>query len=270
VLPRFNDHKSNAKNRPLENARAGEPELVVRRFLDDVTVGRSRADIRVLDVGCGRGSRVAWLLENGWQAWGCDVAPEYVEASRSLFQQRGWGDDRIRTIDGPGLPFDPQMFDVVLSDQVIEHVEDLEQFVRNLATVSALGSVGFHAFPATWRPMEPHLRAPLVHWAPKGRWRRLAIKTALRLGKAADYFADDHSLDERTTIFTTYSETQTFYRSRREVRRLFERAGMSVDMATPSRDKVRLKLPQLPAAILPLAGELHSRVAVTYVRTRLH
>ena len=85
------------------------------------------------------------------------------------------------------------------------------------------------------------MRAPVVHWVPKGPWRRRAIKLALRTGRAADYFTD-HSLEERTEIFTRYSESETFYRSPREIVATLEAAHLKCDLQSATQIQLEEKL----------------------------
>jgi SAM-dependent methyltransferase len=268
TLPRFTDHDGNLKHEPLDSTKYGRPEQVILDFLESARDGRQRSDVRVLDLGCGRGSRVAWLCEAGWDAWGADVVEDYLVAGKPFFGRRGWNPDRLRLIDGVGLPFsDDEHFDVVLSDQVIEHVKDLDAFVAGIDQVSRRSAVGMHIFPATWRPVEPHLHQPLVHWFPKGAPRHVAIYLATRAGLGTDYFAS-LSIRDRAQIFTAFSEDETFYRLRRTVVGVFKVHGMSVDLRTSATQKTRYKLgAQLPAVMIPVAALAYSFFMQTYLTT---
>lgn len=70
----------------------------------------------VLDVGCGRGQDVVWLLERGKDAHGVDVS---IEAVGSLGKRYGVRD--LASDSGWGL----NIYDAVVSSDVLEHlVED--------------------------------------------------------------------------------------------------------------------------------------------------
>jgi SAM-dependent methyltransferase len=217
----------------------------------------------VLDVGCGRGDTVAWLVEQGFDAYGMDVRPEYIANGRAYL-----GADRLAVLAGTVYPFPDDHFDIVISDQVLEHVEDLEQLAREVARTTKPGGVGLHVFPAKWILTEPHLHAPLVHWLPKGRLRRGAIKLALRAGWAAPYFIE-RTLAERTQIFSEYSEGETFYRRPAVIRRVLEAAGLSVDYREASRRQVLLKLgdPRLPTPVDRLAAWAYRNTRMMYLNT---
>lgn len=213
---------------------------------------------------------MAWLCSQGWDAWGADIVERYLERGRPFFEERGLDADRLRLIAGPELPFDGDSFDIVLSDQVIEHVEDLGAFVRGIDRVSRHGSEGLHVFPATWRPVEPHLRTPFVHWLPKGRARRAAIRAAVSLNLTVPHFSD-YSPTERSEIYSTFSETETFYRLRRSVAGAFQSMGFATDLSSVAREKVALRLPaRVPAALHPAIAEVYGFAVQTYLRTLKH
>lgn len=213
--------------------------------------------LRVLDVGCGRGDTVAWLLAHGWDAYGVDVSSTYLEHGRRYLRTIAADPDRLQLISGDlTYPFVDSRFDLVLSDQVIEHVSDLDAFSREIARVSAHGGLGLHIYPAKWRPIEVHMMTPLAHWLPKGPMRRSAIASALGLKLAAPYFKDLPSRD-RAEIFIRFSESETFYRSAAAAAVTLERYGLKCNAAASSRDKIKFHMPQLPTAVIPAFGWLY-------------
>ena len=144
TLPRFPEHQGHSKTQPLQSFEVGCPEPFVEQFIRDAT--RSKPKARILDVGCGRGDRVAWLLSNGFDAYGSDISERYIACGSPFLAENGFGTDRLRTIEGADQPFDFP-FDVILSDQVIEHIANIDHFARSLAAVSHYGTRGLHVFP---------------------------------------------------------------------------------------------------------------------------
>jgi SAM-dependent methyltransferase len=271
TLPAWTDHDHHSKVQPLRETSAGQVEPYLQSFLDQESrrLHRRRQQVRVLDFGCGRGDRVAWLCEQGWDAWGVDIAERYLAQGRSHFEQHGFGPDRTRLIeDGRQLPFEEASFDLVLSDHVIEHVEDLDECVDGLRRVLRPGASGLHVYPPRWHPVEPHMHTPLTHWIPKGVSRRAAIHASLRMGLGVNYF-EDLPLDERTDIFARYSDNETFYRSESSLRRTFGRYGMSCDFRSPSEAKLRIRRTWIPGPLLPAAAVLYRTFVSTYLHTRL-
>src|SRR5690606_39138334 len=80
-----------------------------------VAPGDSR--MRMLEIGCGSGGISHWFGTTGPMGW--DVEAVDVEDVRLV--REGFG---FRVVDGTTLPFPDAMFDVVVTNHVIEHVGD--------------------------------------------------------------------------------------------------------------------------------------------------
>lgn len=253
-LPTFTDRDDHAKHERMQAPIP--PPAYLRRFLESVEISK-KGDTRILDVGCGRGDTVAWLLHRGFDAYGVDISEEYLIQGKHYLQDHGFDPDRLRLVGNDGsFPFESGSFGLLFSDQVIEHVPALVPFVSEIARVALQGSRGLHIFPARWRPLEVHLRMPLVHWLPKGRARALAINVALRCHLGARYF-EDLTLEDRVRIFTQFSERQTFYRPLREVTDCLAAHGMKCDPAASAQHKIAFHLPALPHKLLGPAALLY-------------
>ena len=267
-LPSFTDNGIELKNQRIDSPSAPPP--YVQKFLRDTheALGRpSMSSVRVLDVGCGRGDTVAWLVSQGWDAYGVDISEGYLERGRQYLREVGENPERLRAIrENSTYPFDSEFFDVVLSDQVIEHVADLPAFCREVARVSAPRCSGLHIFPAKWRPMEVHLHMPLVHWLPKGPIRRAGISGALRLGFGVPYF-QNLPLTDRLEIFNRFSDTETYYRSASEVADCLAAAGLQCDIVGPSHDKLKFHLPGLPYLATGGLGWVYRNIFSTVINT---
>lgn len=87
---------------------------------------------RVLDIGCGVGQVVATLTREGFEAHGVDVAEPNIRKARTH-------SDRCVLYDGGRLPYPDGYFDVVGALNVLEHVQDPEDFIREAARVCAIG-----------------------------------------------------------------------------------------------------------------------------------
>jgi SAM-dependent methyltransferase len=197
--------------------------------------GRSPREMRVLDFGCGRGEYAAWLRARGYEAFGVDLDAAVLERGRPCFRELGLDAERVLVALGPdgAIPFPDGFFDFVCSEQVLEHVRDLEATARELARVSARGAGGLHCFPARWRPVEVHLRLPFVHWLPAGGPRRLWIAGCVRLGLGARWpRLEGLDSSARAREYYRYSVERTCYRRTATIRAIFERAGFRVRFVT--------------------------------------
>ena len=115
--------------------------------------------MRVLDLGCGEGVCVAALRAAGYEVFGCDVEMRTTPQAKALIQQ---GLLLEITMQPYRLPFDDATFDVVLSDEVFEHVQDYPEAIYELNRVMKPGAVSLHLFPARWMPIEPHVHVPFA------------------------------------------------------------------------------------------------------------
>ena len=80
--------------------------------------------VSVLDYGCGSGATVKELRRRGVNAFGCDVFYEGGDDSKSI--DPTLLDGAIRRMPNNVIPFDSNSFDFVVSNQVMEHVENLD------------------------------------------------------------------------------------------------------------------------------------------------
>lgn len=247
-LPKWSEHPGHDKATELTKPGPG-PEPAVVEWIACLQRNVHRP-LRILDAGAGRGDLVAWLCVHGYDAYGVEPNSRYVDNGRPFFVNAGLGENRVRTFLPDGsYPYEDGEFDLVHSNQVVEHVEDIQAFGREIGRVTRQGGRGVHIFPAKWELMEGHMHMPLGHWFPKGPPRRAWIKLALWTGLAAPYFAD-LNLDDRTEVFQRFSEDETFYRTSREISRVLDRHGMDPDRI--SLTATRLRRRGIPASLAPV------------------
>lgn len=191
--------------------------------------GKAPAETRVLDFGCGNGRAAVPLLQRGYDLFGVDIVEPAVSEGRDLLGACGFDGERLRVI-GRDEQFADGAFDFIFSQQVFEHVDDLEVVVSELARMTTPGGWGFHNFPAKYRLLEPHLRMPLVHWLPKNSIRRLAIDGFTRIGVEPPPPPEIPGAGraERSRFEYEYSVNETFYRPYHEIARTLETQGFSV------------------------------------------
>jgi len=104
---------------------------------------------RILDVGCGLGLYVRQFRAFSSDVWGVDIDAEKVaEASQAL--------PNICQAPAEDLPFPSSTFDVVLSHEVLEHVDDDRRAVREAYRVLKSGGRLIVFVPNRWYPFETH------------------------------------------------------------------------------------------------------------------
>lgn len=125
---------------------------------------------RVLDLGCGLGEYVRAFAREGARAYGCDIARE------RLVTGRGRGAQGLFQSAGEALPLASGALDVVVLNEVIEHVTDDRVTLTEVARVLAPGGIAVVYAPNRLFPFETHGiylgrryvfgNIPLVNWLP--------------------------------------------------------------------------------------------------------
>lgn len=207
------------------------PEIL--RYLEyaRIELGLQKGEMNVLDWGCGRGNHVLLLREQGYNAFGVEPSQETADLGKGLIGEMGYDPDRLLgCIDPDGKAAHPdQYFHFVFSNQVLEHVEDIDQVTREISRLTKSGCFGFHIYPGRWRPIEVHLFMPFVHWLPKNAWRHWAIRACVSLGIEPHWKElEGLSAAKKADCYCGYSNGATFYRPYQEIADSFKRAGHSV------------------------------------------
>lgn len=169
--------------RDLEKAsRFGEPSYVwregqQRRLEMILQAAGERVRGEVLENGCGIGMYAQRLAEAGGHVIGLEYERERAAQARQRVE-------RVVNAAGEALPFPDATFDLILSHEVIEHVEDDAQAVREMVRVLRRGGrlvlfcpnrgYPFETHGIYWRGRYHFGNIPLVNYLPR-RWRdRLA------------------------------------------------------------------------------------------------
>ena len=197
----------------------------------------------VLDLGCGNGSMVMQLVFDGHDAYGCDFQYKQGPYVEQLSQE-----NRIRIIDPDGeyrLPFDDQSMDLVVSDQVFEHVADYDDALQEIHRILRPGGMSLHIFPSRYTPLEPHLFIPygtLIKskwWL--GLWTTLGIRRDIDKEKPLSRVVDDNH---------KYLTTCTNYLGKSEIRghlrKHFQTYGFQEDAFLKQHQKAKKLLKFIP------------------------
>lgn len=146
------------------------------RFAAAQSPGRTAT---ILDYGCGAGQVVQRLREQGFDAYGCDVF--FDGGSYALNVPPELFGTIVKRMKSGVIPFECDRFDIVINNQVMEHVADLEAVLNEIHRVLKPGGTVISLFPhmEVWR--EAHSGVPLLHRFPKGSKLRVYYAAFLSL-----------------------------------------------------------------------------------------
>ncbi len=229
--------KAALRGRPSLVWRAGQERRL--KMILEAAEGRERG--RVLDNGCGIGAYLEHLTPLAERAFGLERDLEHAVGARAVCSD-------VISARGEQLPFPDGVFDLVVSHEVLEHVNDdrfaLQEIVRTLRR-PAEGVPGgrlvlfvpnrgypFETHGIYWRGTYRFGNKPFVNYLPMALRNRLAphvrVYTAGQLGKlVADLPV---RIVRRTIIYGAYdnliARSPAFGRLLRSILQAFERTPL--------------------------------------------
>ncbi len=174
----------------------------------------------ILDYGCGDGRIVGLLRSRGRQAFGCDVF--YAGGSyRGAIPPDLLDQGIIRDMPDGRIPYPDSTFDVVISNQVFEHVPDLDAVLDEIRRVLKPGGILLFLFPdrSVWR--EGHCGVPFLHRFGKGTRLRVLYAAVWRFA-GFGFHKGDKGIFEWSRNFCDWLDKWTYYRTYQEIRRAFD------------------------------------------------
>lgn len=179
--------------------------------------------IRVCDIGCGDGQFLSYMAEclprlnpgQRFEFFGMDVADSGVQAEgffastvarlRTAHPSVDWT-DRLRLMSASDpWPYPDGYFQIVTSNQVLEHVADHDAFMGQLYRTLSPGGLSMNLFPLKHYIWEGHIFMPLVHRIRQHDRIRAYIKWCSqvglgsykahrdRYGMTLDHYSEEHA-----------------------------------------------------------------------------
>jgi len=130
---------------------------------------KHRGSSTVLDLGCGTGRHVVHLARNGFLVFGLDSSPEGIKVARQWLAAEGLGADlRLQSMT-ERFPYEDDVFDAVVSVQVIHHADmaAITGIVDEISRVLRKGGLLFVTVPklrnqgTVFKRVEPGTFVPL-------------------------------------------------------------------------------------------------------------
>ena len=192
----------------------------------------SNPQTKVLDYGCGRGQVVKRGLDCGLDICGTDLFGEYsFSDARQILEENGLWNTSVRGLENDGeIPFADDSFDLVICNQVFEHILDLAKPLSEISRVLKPGGLFLCKFPTIAMMYEDHIGLPIVHWLPKdSALRSLYARSVRSLGFGHHRVPGEPITDWLTKSFKMLDES-VFYHRTRDVLRQFGEHFRTVEM----------------------------------------
>lgn len=190
--------------RPLD-----ESNVNYQYFISMIKSLPNARTLKILDYGCGQGTVVRLLREEGMDCYGVEVCYEggnFDEFRSSDLYRQGI----LREISENGdVPFEDGFFDVIISNQVFEHIADKHTVLTNLKRVLSDNGFMYHHFPSREVMREGHIGIPFAHWLPRGRFRY--AYTAFLRGLGFGYHKKNRTIGEWTQFELDWIDSYCFY-----------------------------------------------------------
>jgi len=134
----------------------------------------------VLDLGCSTGFISDELARAGGRVVGVDIDEPGLAAASGRFGQGA----AFLCADGAALPFPGGSIDVIVFNQIYEHVADPEAVMREIRRILSPQGVAYLGLGNRMQVVEPHHMLPLLSWLPYG----LADRYMKAAGKGEHYY----------------------------------------------------------------------------------
>jgi len=145
-------------------------EQVCARFDRDVSDPKAFTGLRFLDIGCGGGLLCEPMARLGADVVGADASETNIEIARIHAAQSGLAID-YRAQTAEALEAQGETFDVILNMEVVEHVSDVDLFMRSCARMVKPGGLMFVATinrTQKAKALAIFMAENVLRWLPKG------------------------------------------------------------------------------------------------------
>ncbi len=139
-------------------------------------------ECRVLDVGCGYGFTAIELARQTREVVGVDPSHDLIEEAQREKAKTHLPHLRFLVADVAELS-SAEIFDLIVLDNVLEHVHQQFELLKNIATRLAPGGVLFLVCPNKLWPLEVHYHLPFLSYLPLP----LANRYLKLTGRGTDY-----------------------------------------------------------------------------------
>ena len=145
-------------------------EKICTKFDRDIKDPKALIGLRILDIGCGGGLLCEPMARMGADVVGADASSINIEVASLHARENGLSID-YRAQSAESLEEAGEKFDVILNMEVVEHVADVELFMRKCANMTKSGGLMFVATinrTMKAKALAIFMAENVLKWLPKG------------------------------------------------------------------------------------------------------
>jgi SAM-dependent methyltransferase len=206
---------------------------VNHKFILNKCLSLPLSKAKILDYGCGKGILVEEGIRQGIDIYGVEafLFGSGVKIKEHL-QERGVLGNKIKELSEDSIPFPDGYFDLIISNQVFEHVKDLNQCLSEIGRVLKEDGKLLCLFASKEVIREGHCGIILAHRIPRSAFRFywLAFFKLLGFGR----LKKRRGVREWAAFFNDWLVDSVSYRSMNEINNIFKQHSFSL---TPLEDE---------------------------------
>jgi ubiquinone/menaquinone biosynthesis C-methylase UbiE len=121
---------------------------------------------KMLDIGCGKGGKSVYYTKMGAELIGCDIEYNSIQTASKFAKLKKVSDKASFVVcDASALPFKSEKFDIVISNNVIEHLKKCVESINEMKrVVKNNGKICINFGPPWFSPFGAHISNKLP-WA---------------------------------------------------------------------------------------------------------
>ena len=144
-----------------------ENRLMKAKKIEAVLSEHMKMDISgltILDIGAGVGEIASYFATRN-NVFTVDVENQLSEKAESA-------GIKFVKVTNEKLPFEDESFDIIISNHVIEHVENSSLHIKEMERCLKRGGIVYFSTPNRIFPKEPHTKTWLIHYLPNNMFFR--------------------------------------------------------------------------------------------------
>lgn len=220
--------------------------------------GEELPQLKILDFGCGNGGLVDFLRAQGLDAIGADPFGARYTA---------WHKDHLYRIEDGRLPFNDGYFDIVVTNQVFEHVQTIEPCLAEIERVLKPGGFFLSLFPTMETLYEAHSGVYGAHYlSHEPQILKLWLLVCRNLGFGL--WKEDRTPVQWADAMGDIITKECFYRTHGAIKQLWRNA-FGQEPRLHQAEYLKFRRPELgflPNAVAGLITTLRAGIVISVVK----